>query len=154
MGPVVVGGTGGNAQNFGGFLKGHPDEITELHQIGFELVLDGKFVERLVHGEQFVVVTQRGWTLDVLYTIRRLEKADFATADAYAYPMLRQTIAYPHVPKLHAGLFIVCSRKKKFPVGDVMVMLFVPLFRHTAAGRLDRRFGQMLERRADMRGQT
>ena len=58
--PIVIGGAGGNAQHFGGFLKGHADEVTELHQFSFNLVLSGEFVERVVHGEEFVVVTRRG----------------------------------------------------------------------------------------------
>jgi hypothetical protein len=58
--PVVVGGAGGDAQNFGRFLQGHADEITQLHQFSLNLVLNGEFVERLIHGEEFVVVTGRG----------------------------------------------------------------------------------------------
>ena len=52
MGPVVVGGARGNAENLGRFLEGQADEVTQLDQFSFELALRGEFVERLVHGER------------------------------------------------------------------------------------------------------
>ena len=60
VGPVVVRGAGGNAQDFGGFLQSHADEITQLHQFSFDFALSSQFVERLVHGEEFVFVTRPG----------------------------------------------------------------------------------------------
>src|SRR2546428_10438559 len=60
MGPVIVGGACGDAENLGRFLEGHADEVTQLDQFSFELALRGEFVERLVHGEQLVVVARAG----------------------------------------------------------------------------------------------
>jgi hypothetical protein len=60
MVPVVVGGARGDAESLGRFLDGHADELTRLHEFGFGLVLGGEFVERLVHGEQLVVVARGG----------------------------------------------------------------------------------------------
>ena len=39
MGPVVVGGARGDAENFGCLIKGHADEVTQLDQFSFELAL-------------------------------------------------------------------------------------------------------------------
>ena len=60
MGPVVVGGAGGNTQNFGGFVNRHADEVTQFHQFGLDLVLGREFVKRLAHGQKLVVVTRHG----------------------------------------------------------------------------------------------
>ena len=54
--PIIVGGAGGDAENFGGFLQSHPDEITQLHQFGFELVLSGEFVEGVIDGQELIVI--------------------------------------------------------------------------------------------------
>src|SRR6266446_1558683 len=60
MGPVVVGGALRDAENFGSFLERHAHEVMQLHQFGFGLVLGGKLVERLVDGQELVIVTRRG----------------------------------------------------------------------------------------------
>src|SRR5437667_12630260 len=65
MCPVVVGGARGNAENVGCFLESHVNEVSQLDQFSFGLALRGEFVERLVHGEQLVVV-DRGSNLDLL----------------------------------------------------------------------------------------
>src|SRR5438132_599736 len=65
MCPVVVGRARGDAENLSRFLESHADEVTQLDQFSFELALRGEFVERLVHGEQLVVVAG-GSNLDLL----------------------------------------------------------------------------------------
>ena len=60
MRPVVVGGAGGDAENLGRFLKGHADEIAQLHQFGFGLVSGGELVQRVAHRQEFVIVSGRG----------------------------------------------------------------------------------------------
>src|SRR6266436_10263611 len=60
MGPVIVGGARGDAENVGRFLEGHADEVTQLDQFSFELALRGEFIERVIHGEQLVLVAGRG----------------------------------------------------------------------------------------------
>jgi hypothetical protein len=47
--PVIVGGAGGDAEDFGGFFEGQTYEVTEFHQFGFELVLSGKFIGSVVN---------------------------------------------------------------------------------------------------------
>jgi hypothetical protein len=56
MCPVVVGGAGGDAQGFGSFVEGHADKVTEFYKFSFRLVLERESVQRLIHGEQFIVI--------------------------------------------------------------------------------------------------
>src|SRR5438876_10777440 len=60
MGPVVVGRARGNAENLGRLLEGHADEVAQLDQFSFEFALRGKFIQRLVHGEQLLIVNREG----------------------------------------------------------------------------------------------
>ncbi len=67
MRPVVVGGAGGNAQGSGGLFQSHADKITKFYQFRFGPVLGGQFVERLVHGQKFVVIARRGQFSDSIH---------------------------------------------------------------------------------------
>src|SRR5258707_814240 len=58
--PPAFGGGLGNSQHPRGFLNGHPDEITQLHQFGLFLVQRSQFVERLINGQHLVVGCGRG----------------------------------------------------------------------------------------------
>src|SRR5258705_7676411 len=60
MGPIVVGSARGQAETLRRFLEGQADEVTQLDQFRFDLVLRGEFVERLVHGKQVLVVARSG----------------------------------------------------------------------------------------------
>jgi hypothetical protein len=60
VGPIVVGGARGDAEDFGRFLEGHADEVAQLDQFRFGLALLCEFVERVIHGEQLVVVARGG----------------------------------------------------------------------------------------------
>src|SRR2546426_3075144 len=53
--PPAFGGGLRNSQHTGGFLDGHPDEITQLHQFRLILIQSSQFVERLVNGQHLVV---------------------------------------------------------------------------------------------------
>src|SRR6266545_5269070 len=59
VGPVILGGARGNAERVRCFVIGHADEVTQLHQFRFDLVLDCEFVERFADGEELVVI---GWS--------------------------------------------------------------------------------------------
>jgi hypothetical protein len=54
--PVVICSARGHAEDPGGFLEGQADEVAQLDQFRFDLVLGGEFVERLVHGEHVVII--------------------------------------------------------------------------------------------------
>ena len=60
MSPVVIGCSRGDAQNFGGFLKRQSNEIAQLHQFGFNLVLSGEFVEGVVDSQELFVISRDG----------------------------------------------------------------------------------------------
>ena len=60
MGPIIVGGAGGNSEDFGGFFEGHADEISQFYQFGFGLVLGGEFVERIIYRQQLIIVARGG----------------------------------------------------------------------------------------------
>src|SRR2546422_8743776 len=81
MGPVVVGGAGGDAEDLGRFLEGNADKITKLDQFSSELVLRGEFVQRLIHGEELLVVARGG-------ELRRLKINALLAA-----PMTQRTLA-------------------------------------------------------------
>jgi len=55
VGPVTLGHRLGNAEHLGGFFYRHPDEITELYQLGFLFVGDGKFFQGVVDSEEEVI---------------------------------------------------------------------------------------------------
>ena len=57
MRPVIFCRSHRNAECFGGFSVGQPDEVTQLYQFGFERLDGGEFVERFVNGQELVVVT-------------------------------------------------------------------------------------------------
>src|SRR5262249_22487475 len=53
--PMTSDGRLCQAQGSGDFLMIHADEITELHNPGFQRVLCREFVERFMHGEHSVI---------------------------------------------------------------------------------------------------
>ena len=57
--PVVFGGALGQAQRLGGFNVGHPHKTTQLYYLSLDGVDGGELVERLVYGEELIVVTTR-----------------------------------------------------------------------------------------------
>ena len=59
MRPIIFCRPHRNAERFGGFFMRQADEVTELHQFGFERLDSGEFVERLVDGKELVVVSRK-----------------------------------------------------------------------------------------------
>lgn len=59
VGPPLFGGGYGNAQCGGGFLETQADEKAQLDQFRLSFIHQGQFLQRLVHGEQPVVVRER-----------------------------------------------------------------------------------------------
>jgi hypothetical protein len=53
-----------------------------------------------------ISVTQRGWTLDVLNAIRRLEKTEFTTTDAYIFERELEQLHPDNSDKSRAGRHI------------------------------------------------
>ena len=47
MGPIIVGSTGGNPQNLGGFLKGQAHETAQLDQFRFDLCVGRRVCQEL-----------------------------------------------------------------------------------------------------------
>ena len=60
VGPVVVGGAGGDVHGLGGFFKSHADEVSQLDELGLGAVLEGEYVQGVVDFEDFVVVARSG----------------------------------------------------------------------------------------------
>ena len=50
----------GDAKRLGRLGVGHPDKITELHDLGFERMRGGEFVERVVDGKELIIVVVEG----------------------------------------------------------------------------------------------
>lgn len=65
MTPILRGRAGRNAKRLRSFFIGHADEITELHDFGFRRMFGGEFVERLMNGEELVIILDQG-QFDVL----------------------------------------------------------------------------------------
>ena len=59
MSPVVVSGARGYTQDLRRFLQCHANEVTELYQFGFSLVLRCQLVKRFVYGQKFLFVSRR-----------------------------------------------------------------------------------------------
>src|SRR5688572_27471963 len=58
--PIVFGGARREPERLGGFLVGHADEVTKLHDFRLERVQGGKSIKSFVDGEQLIIVAWQG----------------------------------------------------------------------------------------------
>jgi hypothetical protein len=58
--PVILGRARRDAEHFRRFIVGQANEVTQLHQLGFDFMFESKFVERVTDGEKLVVGWWRG----------------------------------------------------------------------------------------------
>ena len=56
--PVILGSALGEAQSSGGFNVGHAHETTQFDHLCLNGVDGGELVERLVYGEELVIITR------------------------------------------------------------------------------------------------
>jgi len=89
--PVILGRAHGDAERFGRFIVGHADEVTQLHQFRFDLVLDGELVKGVTECEELVVI---GWRSQVqLFNIQALLAAA-VTDGAFAAGAVNENAAH------------------------------------------------------------
>ena len=59
MGPVRFGGAHGNAEGVRNFFMGEADEVAQLNHLRFHRMGRGEFIERVIHGQQLIVVARK-----------------------------------------------------------------------------------------------
>lgn len=77
--PILLDGSFGQTENFGGFRSGHADEEAQLDDLGLDGVVRGQPVERIVDGQEVVFV--RGQSDVHVFKIHTLQATAMAAGE-------------------------------------------------------------------------